>query len=1173
MAHGDLEYVKNFLVPAIWYNNSSGDWGTLANWNSGQAVTNPPAVSGQYASGPLPTPRLPGVATGDVTTGLNDTVILERPNASITVTLSSGSYNIRKLFMRETLNITGGSLTINYNPAYRPDTNAYVVHAGPLSAQFSGPVTLSGSGSLSVPVLQVDPNQTFTLNGGTLTFSNISLMPSSTTPAKILVSGDMNLNALSGAAATIANSSGSGSSGYIDLSGGTRSFNVSDGAADTDISIGVPISNGGLTKTGSGTMGLTAANTYGSGTTLSAGRLLVNNSSGSGTGSGTVTVNGGTLSGTGTIAGAVTVNSGGTAAPGTTASLGTLTLNSALVLNGTNFVRIDRNGGSPLADKLALTSGTLTYGGTLVVSNSGAKLTGGELFTIFSAGAYSGAFASTNLPALSSGLNWYLGGLTANGTIKVNRKPVVSGGNIQSTPGQMLQIPIATLIASATDPDGDSLSLAAFDSVTTNGIALSSDSTYIYYFNNANVADQFGYTISDGHGGSATGLVEIGQISGVGPSISSGPNSVSAIGGQNATFTVTATGTAPLSYQWRGLGTIIVGATTSTYTRSNVQAADAGTYAVVVTNLFNAVTSSAATLTVNYTLTASATIGGTVSRNPDQMSYAPNSTVTLTATTNSGYAFTGWSGDASGTVDPLSVQVTTNKAITANFASIVTDIILDNTNSAVTFNGTWTTGTYPGFYGQDYRWASTLTSGTSNAVYTPNISTPGYYDVFLWYVQGSNRSTTAPWSIVCSGGRTNIAVNQQANGSTWYKIAASVPFAAGTGGYVCLSNNVASGYVVIADAVRFTYVGPIPVASTTTLGSPTNPSTYGDSVTLTATVSGSGGTPTGTVTFKDGTATLGTGTLNGSGQATFATNKLSAVASPHSLTAVYGGDSNFNPSTSSVLSQTVNQKALSVTGLTAQNKGYDGTTTAILTGTPALSGVMGSDAVSLIGTAVGAFVDPNVGTGKQVNVTGLSTTGADSGNYSLAPLALTANITGASSTTTLISSTNPSGPGTNVTFTATVGSTAGTPAGNVVFLAGGVPFSTNGLASGVAAAGIASLPLGTNHISAQYAASGNFLGSAGSVDQVVKVFLTCSQTNLLLSIVKNTDSTFTLTFVGTPQAAYYVVASPDLTVPMSNWLSLAGSTNLVTNSGGLWQFTVTNTTSGQFYRGAALPCP
>ena len=62
------------------------------------------------------------------------------------------------------------------------------------------------------------------------------------------------------------------------------------------------------------------------------------------------------------------------------------------------------------------------------------------------------------------------------------------------------------------------------------------------------------------------------------------------------------------------------------------------------------------------------------------------------------------------------------------------------------------------------------------------------------------------------------------------------------------------------------------------------------------------------MTFKDGATTLGTGTLSG-GVATFATSAL-AIGS-HTITAVYGGDTNFTTSTSSSLTQTVNQGATS----------------------------------------------------------------------------------------------------------------------------------------------------------------------------------------------------------------------------------------------------------------------
>src|SRR5260221_12183671 len=105
--------------------------------------------------------------------------------------------------------------------------------------------------------------------------------------------------------------------------------------------------------------------------------------------------------------------------------------------------------------------------------------------------------------------------------------------------------------------------------------------------------------------------------------------------------------------------------------------------------------------------------------------------------------------------------------------------------------------------------------------------------------------------------------------------------------------------------------------STTTVASSKNPSCSGQSITFTATVTKSGGpnTPTGTVTFKDGASTIGTGGLSGSGgiaTATFSTSSLSVGS--HSITAVYPGDGNFTGSTSSALTQNVDASAPSITG-------------------------------------------------------------------------------------------------------------------------------------------------------------------------------------------------------------------------------------------------------------------
>jgi autotransporter-associated beta strand protein len=399
VAQGGMEFIKDYYVPALWVNNIDGQWTTLANWNSGLTPVAPVQGPGQVArvgSLTLPATRLPGS---------NDTVILDRPNTNITVTLGSGTHNIRKLYVRETLNVTNGSLTINYIPS--PDST-------PIAAQFSGPVTLSGSASLSVHTLQVDAAQTFTLGSSVLTFNTINLMPHSALPAKIVMNSNLTVTALGGTTATIARGSGIGNTAVIDLAGGARRFSIANGADDVDFSADVPITNGALTKNGPGAMRLTAANTYSGGTTVSVGRLLVNNTTGSGTGSGRVTVEGGILGGSGTIAGAVSILAGGTIAPGT--SIGALTINNSLNLSGVAAMEIHAGAGT--ADLIRGLS-SVTYGGTLSLSNLSGTITPANAFKLFSANTYQGAFAAITPATPGPGLAWNTNTLTIDGTLRV----------------------------------------------------------------------------------------------------------------------------------------------------------------------------------------------------------------------------------------------------------------------------------------------------------------------------------------------------------------------------------------------------------------------------------------------------------------------------------------------------------------------------------------------------------------------------------------------------------------------------------------------------------------------------------------------------------------------------------------------------------------------------------
>jgi len=112
------------------------------------------------------------------------------------------------------------------------------------------------------------------------------------------------------------------------------------------------------------------------------------------------------------------------------------------------------------------------------------------------------------------------------------------------------------------------------------------------------------------------------------------------------------------------------------------------------------------------------------------------------------------------------------------------------------------------------------------------------------------------------------------------------------------------------------------------------------------------------------------------------------------ITATQAGNSNYASATA-VQNLKVTAKPLTVSGLTANHKMQDGTTSATLSGTAALTNVVAGDEgdVTLSGTPVGTFASASPGTAVAVTVTGLSLTGDKAANYTLTPLVLSADIT------------------------------------------------------------------------------------------------------------------------------------------------------------------------------------
>jgi hypothetical protein len=126
------------------------------------------------------------------------------------------------------------------------------------------------------------------------------------------------------------------------------------------------------------------------------------------------------------------------------------------------------------------------------------------------------------------------------------------------------------------------------------------------------------------------------EVPAVAPTITWHPSPVAVKVTSNATFTVTASGTPAPAYQWRFNGADIAGATGTSYTRMNVQYADAGSYSVVATNIAGSATSASAMLTI---LTASPAQFQSVTQLPDNslqlvMAGDPGATYYVQSSTN-----------------------------------------------------------------------------------------------------------------------------------------------------------------------------------------------------------------------------------------------------------------------------------------------------------------------------------------------------------------------------------------------------------------------------------------------------------------------------------------------------------------------------------------------------------
>jgi hypothetical protein len=354
------------------------------------------------------------------------------------------------------------------------------------------------------------------------------------------------------------------------------------------------------------------------------------------------------------------------------------------------------------------------------------------------------------------------------------------------------------------------------------------------------------------------------------------------------------------------------------------------------------------------------------------------------------------------------------------------------------------------------------------------------------------------------------------------------------------------------------------ITTSTALISSLDPSTFGQAVTLTATVSPSSG-PTGTVQFFDGATPLGNVALGG-GTAALTTSTLAAGS--HSITAIYSGDANYGGSTSSAVTQTVNAVTTTSTTLTSSlNPSVFGQAVTLTATVSPSSGPTGTvqflDGATPLGTVAlsggsASLTTATLATGSH-SVTAVYSGDTGYGGSTSSPVAQIVNKV--TTATTLTSSLNPSAFGQAVTLTATVSPSSG-PTGTVQFFDGATPLGTVALGSGTASLTTSTLAAGAHSITAIYSGDTNYAGSTSSaVTQTVNKVTTA--TTLTSSLNPSTfGQAVTLTATVSPSGPTGTVQFFDGATPLGTVALSGGTASLTTATLVAGAHSITATYSG-----------
>ncbi|MFZ4106701.1 beta strand repeat-containing protein, partial [Flavobacterium sp.] len=359
-----------------------------------------------------------------------------------------------------------------------------------------------------------------------------------------------------------------------------------------------------------------------------------------------------------------------------------------------------------------------------------------------------------------------------------------------------------------------------------------------------------------------------------------------------------------------------------------------------------------------------------------------------------------------------------------------------------------------------------------------------------------NGTAQGPATNTKSGSTGAVTYSYSGTDSTTYAASATAPTAVGT--YQVIATVAADSNYNTASSSALAFSITKANSSITTTGT----STYIYN-----------GTAQGPATnTKSGSSGAITYSYSGTDSTTYADSATAPTAvGTYQVIATVAEDANYNSVSSSPLSFSISQKALTITGLTAEDKIYDESTTATISGTATLNGVVGSEDVTLTGSPTATFASSAVGVGISVAVTGYSLTGAAVANYTLTQPTLSASII--SNTPTLFAS------GTLAAVNATYGSASATPSS----------FSVSGQSLTNAISVTAPTGFEVSLSSASGYASSVSVGAAGNVSST-NVYVRLAATNAIGSYSGNIEISSTDATTLTIATSSSIVSQKQLTI-------------------------------------------